>query len=213
MTIKTENLLKQYARQLDSETEETSSATNATRLFASDEEAEETFSRLCKKLLRIKHWNECSDFSSFMLYDKSGNWREDTSAAVGDFIKITLHGSGKADWVKVIEIFQAPNEIVLTVQPSPDPTDADDKAATSHFFTGDSTNNFCLLRKNSKLNFFVIGLDEKANTAETSGVIETIRNAATANLGRYLGIQKFQWQTFRDNFLETGEKGEMKSEK
>ena len=207
MYTKIEKLLEQSARQRDLETKKNSSTSNASRVCATDTdaEAEEMFSRLREKLLHIKLWNECSNLSSFMLYDKLGDLQQDKFAAVGDFIKITLHGSGKDDWVKIIEIYEARDEIVLTVQPSPDPTDTGDKAAaTSHFFTGDSTNNFCLLRKNAKLSFFVIGLNEETNTEETGGVMETIRNTATANVGRYLGIQTFQWQTFCDNFFETG---------
>jgi hypothetical protein len=45
-------------------------------------------------------------------------------------------------------------------------------------------------------------LNEKTNADETEGVIETARNFATANLGRYLGIQKTQWKTFCENFIE-----------
>jgi hypothetical protein len=45
-------------------------------------------------------------------------------------------------------------------------------------------------------------LNEKTNIEETSGVLETIRNYATANLGCLLGIQKTQWETFCKNFLE-----------
>jgi hypothetical protein len=122
--------------------------------------------------------------------------------AVGDFIRISLPGSGKNDWVKIVEIHDAADEIVLTVQPSSNPTDKEDNSTTSHFFTNDSTNNFCLQKNGIKLNFYVIGLGEKSNTEDTSGIVETVRNFATANIGHYLGIQKAQWQNFCDNFVE-----------
>lgn len=198
------NLLEQAARQSDSATSEGSSVVKATRIFPDAANAEDAFAVLRKKLFSIEHWNDCSEISSFKLFDETGIAEPTKLARVGDYIRITLPGSGKDDWVKVIEINESPGETVFTVQPSHDPTDAENKRATSHFFTDASTNNFCLQRKDRTINFYVIGLNEKTNTSETSGIIETVRNYATANLGYFLGIQKTQWKSFCENFLETG---------
>ena len=93
--------------------------------------------------------------------------------------------------------------MVLTVQPTFDPTAKDaDKNRTSHFFTSEATNNFCLEKQENKVNIYVIGLSEKPNTQDTGGILETIRNYATANLGHYFGIQEGEWTTFCKNFLE-----------
>ncbi len=202
-TGKTQVFLGKAARQNDSPTQDDSSIAKATRVFPSAAEAEKAFSFLRKRLFHIEHWNACSEISSFALFGHNGNRQQDKlAAAVGDFIKITLPGSGKDDWVDIIQIYETPDEVILTLKPSHDPTDKDNKDSTSHFFTGDSTNNFCLQRKDAKINFYVIGLNEKTNTEDTSGILETARNFATANIGCLLGIQKAQWETFCKNFLE-----------
>lgn len=202
MYSKIQNLLEQAAAQAESSTAEVSSVTNATRNCSSETEAKNVFQRLIQKLFNIEQWNAESNLSSFALFDENGFAKMEKIAAVGDFIRVTLPGSGKDDWVKIVEIHDAADEIVLTVQPSSNPTDKEDNSTTSHFFTNDSTNNFCLQKKGIELNFYVIGLGEKSNIKDTSGIVETVRNFATANIGHFLGIQKAQWQNFCDNFVE-----------
>lgn len=197
-----QNLLEQAARHSDLPTSKSSSVAQATRIFPDASNAVKAFEFLHKELYLIENWNEWSEISSFELFDENGCAKPGESAAVGDYIKIILPGSGKDDWVKVIEITETADEIVLTVQPSCDPTDEENKSSTSHFFTDASTNNFCLQRKDAKLNFYIIGLNEQTNTKATSGILETARNLATANVGSFLGIQKTQWETFCRNFLE-----------
>jgi hypothetical protein len=55
------------------------------------------------------------------------------------------------------------------------------------------------------VSIYVIGINERQNVSETGGVVESVRNAATANLGYYLGIQKGVWNEFCANFLRTDE--------
>ena len=205
-------LLAEYERQTKSASAEKSSLAHAARRFETAAEAEKTFERLKQKLFRINNWNNVSGVSSYELFDAGGNSQPDpiARATVGDFIKITLPGSGKSDWVRVVRIHETPTttpaeEVVLTVQPSSDPTDQDGSGRgdkTSHFFTDESTNNFCLERRQNELNFYVVGLGEKANTRDTESFLESIRNFATANIGHYFGIQKGEWTTFCENFLE-----------
>ena len=198
---KIQTLLERAASQNDSAMPDSSIA-RATRFFPTAPEAEKAFASLRNRLFRVGHWNDYSEISSFASFGNNGESQPDKLAAVGDFIKVTLPGSGKDDWIKIVEINESPDEIVLTVQPSHDPTDAENKQATSHFFARGSTNNFCLQRAAAKINFYVIGLNERTNTEETSGILESARNLATANLGYFLGIQKTQWETFCRNFLE-----------
>ena len=199
---KTKILLARAERQRDSSTPENSSVACSTRAFASVGAANKAFSRFHERLLHVEGWNAHSEILTFELFNRVGDAAGGKIVAVGDFIRTTLPGSGKDDWVKIVELDESPDEIVLIVQPSHDPTDADNDKATSHFFTSDSTNNFCLQKANSTVNFYVIGLNEQTNTTETGGVLETVRNYATANLGCLLGVQKTQWKTFCDNFLE-----------
>ncbi|MDQ6787241.1 MAG: hypothetical protein M3033_10575 [Acidobacteriota bacterium] len=204
MNSKIQDLLEKAAAIANVSREEMSSVACARRNFANEAEAERAFDEFQRKLFQIKKWNAHSGLSSYELFDENGNVCRSEAAKVGDFIRITLIGSGKSDWVKIIRIDELPDEIILTVQPSYNPTEnTPDKSVTSHFFTDESTNNFCLQRAGEILNFYVIGLDEKSNTQDTNNLIETARNVATANLGHYLGIQKGEWTTFCQNFLET----------
>lgn len=198
---KIQTLLEQAAGQNDSAMPDSSIA-RATHSFSTADEAKKAFAFLRNRLLYAGHWNDYSEISSFALFGNNGESQPDKLAAAGDFIKVSLPGSGKDDWIKVTEIDDLPDEVVLTVQPSRDPTDETNRQATSHFFTRDSTNNFCLQRAAAKINFYVIGLNERTNTEQTSGILESARNLATANLGYFFGIQKTQWETFCRNFLE-----------
>lgn len=203
MNSKFQDLLKQAETQARATTPQQSSVTCSERSFSNDDEAGVFFERLKQKLLRIKDWNEKSGLSGYKLFDAKGNLSHRKQAIVGDFIRIALHGSGKYDWVKILDIFDAPDEIVLTVKPTFNPTEEHtDKSVTSHFFTSDATNNFCVERRGRAINFCVIGLSEKTNTKETDGFIEAARNFATANIGSYFGIQKSEWKTFTESFLE-----------
>ena len=207
MSNKIQNLLKQAELQAKTTTPQESSVTCASRTFSNDAEAENFFDKLKQKLLRIKEWSAKSGLSSYELFDENGKLSHRKQAIIGDFIRITLHGSGKNDWVKILNVYASPDEIVLTVKPFFDPTEKEpDKDVTSHFFTSEATNNFCVERKGKTINFCVIGLNEKTNTDETKGFVETVRNFATANIGSYFGIQKSEWKTFCENFLETKEK-------
>ncbi len=207
MNNKIQNLLEQAERQARiSETGE-SSITFASRAFSDADEAENSFNHLKQKLFHIRSWNAESFLTSFELFDKDGKPSRRESAVVGDFIRLSLAGSGKDDWVKIIEITEEPDEAVISVKPSYNPTENQpDKNATSHFFTNDSTNNFCLGKNRETLIFHVIGLDEKTNTNETENFIETVRNVAVSNIGCYSGIQKSEWKIFCKNFLEIEDK-------
>ena len=199
MSGKIENLLKCA----NESTAADSSVTSSTRVCATENEAESVFLQLAGKLFSIEHWNIESEITGFKLYAADGIAQPDKTAAVGDYLKTSMPGSGKDDWIKIVESTESPDEIVLTVQPSLDPTDKSDETTVSHFFAAVSTNNFCLQKKGVKITFYVIGLDEKSNVEATGGIIETVRNFATANIGYFLGIQKAQWQTFCDNFIES----------
>lgn len=204
MSDKIQHLLRQADLLKDAKE---SSVAFAKRAFSSVSEAENLFGKVKEKLFYIENWKVHSGISTFELFDRSGNIAHEKALAVGDFIRITLHGSGKDDWVKIIDVYQAADEVVVTVKPSNNPTaeDASDKSVTSHFFTDESTNNFCLQRNAKTVSFYVIGLREKSNTKDTRNAIESVRNFATANLGYFLGIQKAEWTTFCKNFLEVEE--------
>lgn len=203
MNDKIQNLLAQAEQQKRTSVTGESSITFASRAFSDAAEAEESFNHLKQKLFHIRSWNAESFLTSFELFDRNGELNPKESAVIGDFIRLSLTGSGKYDWVKIVGITEEADEAIVSVKPSHDPTENQSgENAVSHFFTDDATNNFCLGKNRETVSFYVIGLSEKTNTDETGNFIETVRNVAVANLGSYLGIQKGEWKTFCENFLD-----------
>lgn len=177
-----------------------SSISSAEKKIPDAETAGKVFSALKRKLLNIEEWNAHALLSSYALFEKGGNESENGKIDVGKFIRISLKMPGRYDWVNVIDFHDEPDEFVLTVKPAFDPTGKKTEKTISHFFTDEATNNFCLFRKAETVAFYVIGLNEKANTSETSGMLDTVRNAAI-NVATYFGMQKSEWEKFCHHFL------------
>lgn len=197
MSKGTENLLKQ-AKQNENE----SSISSADKSFESEAEAAQVFSTLKTKILDIKEWNDHSLMSSYALFDETGREIDDKKFYTGAFIRISLKASGKYDWIQIVNISEMPDEFIITVKPTFDPTaESVDRSVISHFFTDESANNFCLTKEDKTVAFYVIGLSEKQNTSETKSALETIRNVAV-NVATYLGMQKGEWEKFCRHFLE-----------
>lgn len=198
MSQKIKHLLKEAEASDDGK----SSVTSARREYKSAEETAEVFASFRKKLYDINRWEVESGVTAFQLFNEDGNPLKSKQAERGNFVRITLPGSGKHDWVKIIDIHDAANEVVITVKPTHDPTGGKeiDKDKTSHFFSSDATNNFCLQKEDAALSVYVIGLHEKPNTSESGGIVEAVRNVAAASFG-WLGFQKIEWKTFCENFL------------
>ncbi len=197
MKFETDDLLEQTKRD-----EEHSSIACAEKTFADETRAAKIFSSLKTKLSNVDEWNAHAMLSSFKLFDESGRELQTKTIAVGNFMQISLTGTVKYDWVRITDIDEAPDEFIIRVKPTFDPTDTSgDKSVISHFFTDESINNFCLVRKAERVALYVIGLNEKMNAGETGGTLETVRNAAV-NLGSYLGIQRGEWKKFCHHFME-----------
>ncbi len=197
MKHKTDELLEQ------SRTDENhSSLSAAEKIFSTEAEAARVFEILKTKLSDIEEWNAHAMLSSFKLFDENGQPLETNQITVGAFLQISLTGTMKYDWVRVIDIHEAAEEFIVTVRPIFDPTSENpDKSLVSHFFTDESTNNFCLSKSGAQVGLYVIGLNEKMNSRETGGALETVRNAAV-NLGSYLGLQRGEWEKFCHHFLD-----------
>ncbi|MEJ7846884.1 MAG: hypothetical protein WKF92_02220 [Pyrinomonadaceae bacterium] len=199
MRAKIQDLLKEA----NSSKEGGTSVNFAKRSFRSEIERSNFFDQTKRSLLMIDEWDKNSSPSSYKLFDNDGLEIGGEPISTGNFIRITLHGSGKYDWVEVVSIYDTPAEFVITVKPSYDPTtNPQDKTVISHFYVPEARNNFCLQNDGKTLSMYVIGIAERQNTESTGGVGETIRNAATANLGYYLGIQNATWTQFCSNFLK-----------
>ncbi|HEY8562323.1 MAG TPA: hypothetical protein VIL74_18245 [Pyrinomonadaceae bacterium] len=197
MKFKTEDLLEQARRD-----EDHSSFSSAEKTFAAEADAEAVFSILKTKLFDVDEWNAHSMLTSFELFDERGEPLATKKFAAGAFLRIALKGTMKYDWVRVDDIFEQTDELVISVKPTFDPTAENaDRNVISHFFTDESVNNFCLVRRGNRVSLAVIGLDEKMNADETSGTLETVRNAAV-NLGSYLGVQRGEWEKFCHHLME-----------
>lgn len=201
MNYKTDELLAQAERD-----REHSSVASAEKTFADEAAAEKFFSLLKTKLDDVHEWNAHALLTAFELFDENGRALQAQKITVGAFLRISLTGAIKYDWVRVEAIDDAPHEFIIRVRPTHDPTaEKPDKAVVSHFFTDESINNFCLFRKAKTVGLYVVGLNEKLNSAETSGALETVRNAAV-NLGSYLGVQRGEWEKFCHHFMEDYER-------
>ena len=197
MKFKTEDLLARAERD-----EEHSSIASAKKTFADETKAAKAFSILKTKLSEIDEWNAHAMLSSFELFDENGRELQTEKLAVGLFLRISLTGTLKYDWVRVVDVFEQADEFIISVKPTYDPTgEKTDKTTTSHFFSSESINNFCLFRKAKTVALYVIGLHEKMNADETGGTLETVRNAAV-NLGSYFGVQRGEWEKFCHHFIE-----------
>jgi hypothetical protein len=198
MQLRTRELLKQTENLPTDEF----SITCGERRFSDELAARSYLEDLKSRLVDLSQWNACSGLSSYELFDGDGSPVHDKRIKPGYFLQITLHGSGKSDWVRIEEVFESPDELIITVKPIYDPTgDPPQTGTISHFFSSEATNNFCVFREDDKVSLYVIGLNERLNSSHTSGVLETARNTAVANLGYYLGIQKSEWKKFCKSFL------------
>jgi|SRR5687767_5855866 len=197
-----EGLLKAANSSPDDDT----SVNFAKRKFLDEAECVAFFKTTRSGLFDIDEWKKNSSASDYDLFEESGERSDDGAIGVGRFIRIRLYGGGKYDWVRVVSIVDEPQEVILSVKPTHDPTQRPvDMESISHFFGPQATNNFCLQRDDKTVTFYVIGIGEKQNTQFTDGLIESARNAAVANIGYYSGLQKTIWKEFSSNFLKTDE--------
>ena len=202
MKKRIQRLLEEAEAQKHSSGTGESSITSASRAFSKTHDADDFFNKLRPEFFHVREWNKKATLTSFELFDEKGDISERQNAVVGDFIRLSMAGTGKNDWVKVIEIIDEAGEAILIIKPSYDPTENEpDKNTTSHFFTSDATNSFCLEKNKKIVSIYVIGLSERSNTDETGSFVEKVRNVAVSKVGPYFGIQKGEWKTFCANFL------------
>jgi hypothetical protein len=201
-SISIESLLEQA----NSSPENDSSVNSAKRQLLTEAEAATFFEDVRRRMLDVREWGKNSSATDYSLFNAAGAEITGAEISVGHFIRISLYGGGKYDWVEVESITERPTEFVITVRPSHDPTEHPaDVGDVSHFFGPEARNNFCLLLNEKSVVFSVIGIHEKQNTRFTDGLIESARNAAVANIGYYTGLQKTIWKEFAASFLETNE--------
>jgi hypothetical protein len=198
MAFKTDEILKE-SEQLPADEY---SINSYERPFEDSDAARRYFDDLRHRFTDIEHWNLNSDVASYELHERDGALAANGRIRPGLFMKITLAGSGKSDWVSIENLVLSPDELMIIVKPTYDPTQRPpDTGKISHFFEAKARNHFCAVRDGNKVKVYVIGLHETPNTGHAGGIVETLRNAAVANLGYYLGLQKAMWTAFCKRFL------------
>src|SRR4051812_19262292 len=113
MSLKTDKLLEQVHHD-----EEHSSFSSAEKTFAGKAAAAQAFAALKEKLLNINEWNAHAMLTTFRLFDENGRPAASEKLSRGIFLRIDLKGSGKYDWVRVVEIDEAADEFIITVKPT-----------------------------------------------------------------------------------------------
>jgi hypothetical protein len=180
-------------------------------ILKNQEEAQQQFAIAKHRLLDITHWGEIAKgpSSEFSLTDEAGN-EITREAIVGDHIKINLPGPGNwagggDDWVRIESIAHYADPVtdeeavVMTVKPSPNPTN--DSADIAHFFKDEATSTFLVKRTGNYLNSGVHGRNELPNV--NSGVIDSIRNRMIA-LSAMAGFSSPQWKHLAMGLIDTG---------
>lgn len=166
----------------------------------SAEEATASFKNITSKLLDVNHWNEITKAPSatFAIIDASGQTME-RLVQKDDYIRIDIPGPGLPsakgyDWVKVEGITETTDahgaSILLTLRPSPDPTQ--ERTDTAHFFKRLATSSFLIKQKGSHISLHYAGRNEIINT-DNASMLDNLRNFMVG-LGAKMGASFPQWK-------------------
>ena len=174
------------------------------------DEARQLFEVVKSRLLDVNNWDKLCGAASaeFTLTDADGK-KVEGKPKVGLFFKIDVPGPGSRtgdgfDWVKVeaIEENQEVKEdrefILIRVRPSDNPTTTDKDVA--HFFSDKATSNFLVLREKNTVTAAVLGRNEVANTDQSTGLLDKLRNAVVG-ISAALGISNPQWKSLVNGLL------------
>ncbi len=178
-----------------------------TLIAPSHEAAELLFNAAMTRLIHVNDWHTLTHhlLSRFQLTDSRGRelFRE---VREGDLIRIdipaprTKAGEG-FDWVKVEDIdyrFEKEKQgVSIRVRPVCSPFHPEDGVA--HFFGGDATSTFKVIKVNLKIMAGIYGRNEIPNV-KSEKVIDNIRNIAVAT-GAILGASKIQWSSLVNGIL------------
>lgn len=168
--------------------------------LSSQEEATRFFERIRSRLLDVNRWNEITKAPSatFTIKDASSRTME-RIVQKRDYIRIDIPGPGLPsakgyDWVQVEDITQTADtegaSILLTLRPSPDPTQ--DSKDTAHFFKQLATSSFRVEQKGSHIYLHYAGRNEIINT-DNASVLDNLRNFMVG-LGAKMGASFPQWK-------------------
>jgi hypothetical protein len=183
------------------------SNTEAHASFESDAEALSFFKLASQRLLHVNQWHELAGKATaqFQLRDDEGK-AVDREARKGDYFQIDIPAPGSVtgggyDWVRIEDIVEEENNLVITVRPCSNPQNKDKD--TAHFFSSDSSSSFVVKKEGKKVTAGVYGRNEKPN-AGTEKIIDKIRNTAVA-IGAITGFSKLQWKSLVNGIVKQEE--------
>lgn len=185
-----------------------SSRTVSSLTLPGDAEAQDSFTGVRDRLLRVNDWHLYSGRATaqFQLTAADGSpvfrrARED------DYFQIDIPGPGSIagrgrDWVRIRQIgdkHDAGHALsFFTVDVARAPGQDDGTAA--HFFASAATSTFVVFRDHRRIIAAVYGRNEHANT-DSSRWQDRLRNLAVA-LGAWLGLSHVQWKSLTKGLLE-----------
>ena len=175
----------------------------------SKEEAIDTFTRACKRLLNPPVWHELAgDLSaSFTLKSPDGN-DANRLAQINDYLQIDIPGPGPAagdgyDWVKVENIAEntdpdSEESMSMTLKPASNP--GSPGKGIAHFFKEGASSTFIVQRKGNSVVSSYHGRKELPNDKDPS-FPDKLRNTIVA-AGALAGISELQWTALIKGLLQ-----------
>lgn len=180
---------------------------NHIKKFDDEEAAINIYKQQKEKLLDIDYWTSLSDIENleFSHYDGNGE-KVRRKCKIGDFVKVVLPGPLPEYWVRIENITEEAEKVVVVLKPSYDPTKRPvEKEVTAHFFDRDTLNIITFERDRDKLSAEVRGIAAVVNNQGTEAGDKEIVNTTVA-LGGWLGMQKRQWESFTKSLAEPPQK-------
>jgi hypothetical protein len=163
--------------------------------------AKRLFQLAKQRLLDVNNWHQLGGTASaiFSLTDEKGN-EVHRPALLGDHFKIDIPGPGSLtgdghDWVQVeaIEAQENNGEDIISIRVRPTSNPQNNNQDVAHFFTGEASSTFSVLRKGNIVIAGVYGRNEKPHL-NTKAVIDKLRNAIVG-VTAIAGLNKPQWKS------------------
>src|SRR5688572_17713775 len=112
--IMASQVIESLIKAANSSTDNDSSINLAKKQFTEVDDAIKLFSDVRQRMLRITEWGKNSSVTGYDLFDEDGDLINSEPINVGHFIRLSLYGAGKYDWVRVIKVTDKPEEFIIT---------------------------------------------------------------------------------------------------
>jgi hypothetical protein len=172
---------------------------SSSKEFKDELSAKMEFQKSKEKLFDVNGWSHIPGIANagFELYSGEGKPLSRLRVQKGDFIKIDLAGPVPLYWVRVTDLQEEENKAEFTVQPTYDPTEADDKTVTDHFFHDQARSIFRVERIGRQITGMEIGLNEAINNQDAQAGEKGLINTLVSEGGWAL-FQEHQWKNLTD---------------